>query len=285
MDLKSIVQLTRAEHSLMLVLAVWIGETIALGAFPNAQLAFMSAIPPFFVGLASFAINDYFDYGSDKINKRTDRPLVRGAMKPSDARMLALVCFAVGIISSIFNTYAFVLVVIFSILAYIYSYKLKDLPLLGNIYIAASMAVPFVYGGVVASANLGGEILMLSAIAFVVGVAREIMKSAQDVEGDKKARHALTLPVLIGNKNAILVSSFLYLLAIALSFAPYTRGALARSFAYALPVLAADFLLFYIVIRIFSDASQQTLRAARKISLLALIVGLAGFLAGSLLKV
>ncbi|MEW6329279.1 MAG: UbiA family prenyltransferase [Candidatus Micrarchaeota archaeon] len=285
MDLKSLLQLTRVEHSFMLVLAVWIGETIALGAFPNAQLALMSALPPFFVGLASFAINDYFDYASDKINRRIDRPLVRGAVTPAEARAIALACLAIGIVSSFFNQYAFVLVLLFSLLACFYSYKLKDLPLLGNIYIAMSMAVPFVYGGAVASASVGGEILMLCTIAFVAGLAREVMKSVQDVEGDKLARRSLTLPVLIGNKNSIFVSSLFYLLAIALSFLPYARGAYAQNFSYILPVLAADFLLFHIVVRTARDASKQALRAARGTSLLALGLGLAGFLAGSLLKV
>ena len=285
MDLKSLAQLTRVEHALMLVLAVWVGEAISLGGFPNLSLALISAIPPFFVGLASFAMNDYFDYESDRINKRTDRPLVRGAMKPQDARAIAMACFFVAAVLSFFNMYAFVLVLVFSILAYLYSYKLKDLPLLGNAYIAASMAVPFIYGGLVANSKVSDEILVLGALAFIVGLGREIMKSVQDVEGDKKARRSLTLPVIMGSRTAIFASSLLYLSAITLSFVPCSRGTFARSFSYIPLILVADFLLFYIVVMTARDISQKTLRTARNISLLALIIGLLGFLAGSLLKI
>lgn len=286
MDLKTLVQLTRAEHSLMLVLAVWIGEIITLGDFPNISLALLSALPPFFIGLASFAINDYFDFESDKINKRIDRPLVRGVIKLTDVRAITMVCFAVGAIFSLFNAYAFALVLVFSFLAYTYSYKLKDLPLLGNLFIATSMAIPFVYGDVVASPKISDEIFVLSSIAFVAGVAREITKSVQDVKGDKKARRSFTLPVLIGNRCAIHIASFFYLLAIILSFIPYAIGrAYAHNFLYILPVLIADFLLFYIIIKTAFGTSQQTLMVARKISLLALMIGLAGFLVGSLFKI
>lgn len=79
------IRLTRIEHGFMLVVAVLIGEIVALRGFPPAGIALLSILPPFLIEIGSFAINDYFDIESDRKNKKSDRPLVTGELSPAFA--------------------------------------------------------------------------------------------------------------------------------------------------------------------------------------------------------
>lgn len=184
-----LVKLTRVEHSLMLAIAVFIGELISASKLPEPSMIALSFVPPILLGMASFSINDYFDLESDRINKRFDRPLVAGKVSPKFAHNFAIALFLIGILVSFaVNFNAFIIVTIFALLSYLYSYKLKDIALIGNAYIAMTMAIPFVYGNFVVNQNLDNGALILSLIAFTTGLAREITGTIRDIGGDKKAR-------------------------------------------------------------------------------------------------
>ena len=184
--LSAILRLTRIEHSIMLVIAVLAAELIA-GIIPSAFVLAMSIITPIFVSMGSFAINDYFDVNADKANKRTDRPIVNGSVTRQEAYNIAMFCFVMGVAASIFiNISTFVIAFIFAVLAYFYSYKLKDTLLIGNIYIAFSMVIPFIYGSYVVSSKLGIDIVLIGIVIFLAGLAREIHGMMRDFAGDSK---------------------------------------------------------------------------------------------------
>jgi 4-hydroxybenzoate polyprenyltransferase len=46
---------------------------------------------------------------------------------------------------------SFLISLVFNFLAVLYNYKLKDLPLIGNIYIALTMGIPFIFGALAIS--------------------------------------------------------------------------------------------------------------------------------------
>lgn len=283
MKLKSFMKLTRFEHSLMLVLATVIGQIMALGGAPDPKIALLASIPPFFIGLASFAINDFFDVETDAKNKRFDRPIVSGDVSPGEAYYLSIGLFLVGLLASFeLSLECEVIAGIFAIVAYLYSLKLKDWPIVGNVYIAATMAVPFVYGNYSVSSSLMPSVLVLSIIALIAGIAREIAGDVRDMKGDR-ARKSETVPVVIGRKNALFLHSALYLAAVLLSFYPYIylegfRG----NFGYLALIGLTDLLILYAAIPPLVNDSTETLKRSRNASLAALGTGLLGFLAGAL---
>jgi geranylgeranylglycerol-phosphate geranylgeranyltransferase len=267
----------------MLALAAAIGAIVALGAVPALSFLFLAALPPFFIELASFSLNDLLDVKSDRINKRTDRPLVTGDVSRNEAFDIVVVGFAAGnAVAYLISWQAFAISLAFSVLAIAYNAKLKDVALLGNFYIALTMAIPFAYGSIIASGAFTADAAILASIAFVVGLAREIMKTTEDVEGDRKGRHAQTLPMLLGMRNSLHLASFLYLLAIALSYLPYASASSTyhNNLAYALPVAVTGALLLYVAWGCASRG-RHFLKQGRSISLLALGIGLLGFLAGA----
>ncbi|MEM3372952.1 MAG: UbiA family prenyltransferase [Candidatus Anstonellales archaeon] len=166
---------------------------------------------PFFITLYSFAINDILDYKTDIKNKRSDRPLANNLLSISEAKfivrliwVLLLLLFLVAAYYSKDNLNLFVALIvlwIFYVFSLLYSVYLKDMYVVGNIFIAFSMAIPFAYAGIL-SLNVTTTQKLLFVIAFLMGLARELIKSIQDIEGDVAERNSRTLPVLIGKVNS-----------------------------------------------------------------------------------
>ena len=217
----SVLKLTRFEHSILLIIAV-IGAEVLAGGPPDIHVAALSVITPIFLSMSAFAINDYFDVNVDRANKKR-RPLVTGELKPSEALVVAAVSMAIGIVGGLLlNEYCFIIAVIFGVLSILYSYRLKDIPLVGNSYVAFSMAIPFVFGNYVMTYKLFDSVVLIFFLIFISGLGREIYGTIRDFEGDRK-RRALTIPMLIGRQAATYLGFLLYLVAVAISVYLFLR--------------------------------------------------------------
>jgi geranylgeranylglycerol-phosphate geranylgeranyltransferase len=276
--LKDFAKLTRFEHALMLAFAVVIAETIVLGKLPPPSLLILvSVLVPVFSEMGSFALNDYFDIETDRLNKKKG-PLVSGAIKPQVAMSFAIASLVVStILAFMINNLAFMIVFAFNVFAVLYNWKLKDLPLLGNVFIGLTMAVPFIFGNYVVSTELSTLAIILASLGFVAGVAREIIKSVQDMEGDVKARGSKTIPVVIGKASATYLAVILYLLFIPLSALPF-MGSLAPE---ALPLFLVAF-ADGLIAAICYKSLRGDFAFARNASLIAFFIGMLGILLAAL---
>ena len=100
---KSVFQVTRFEHAIMIVLAVFVGQSIALGFLPMLGITIiLSLFAPVFIEMASFALNDYLDVETDKINKKNDRPLVNGSMTGKQVLVVVISCYLIGLLLSFY---------------------------------------------------------------------------------------------------------------------------------------------------------------------------------------
>ena len=279
-------RLTRIEHSAMLVVAVIAAELIA-GGLPAAPVLALSLIVPIFISMSSFAINDYFDVESDRENRRLDRPIVSGEIGRRGALYTAAVTLAVGLAASAFiNLYAFTIALVFGALAMLYSYRMKDMLLLGNVYIAFSMAIPFVFGDFVASRSLVPSILVIFFIIFLSGLAREIHGMVRDYRGDSRARKTRNLLYYIEKGRASQLAFLLYLEAVVLSlFLFFFEEPFLFNLAYLIPILAADAMLLYVAAMHFVRSGAPFYRMARNLSLLAMGIALLSYLAAPLVHV
>jgi len=275
--LAAVFRLTRIEHSAMLVIAVLAAEVIVGKSIPLAKIL-LSLISPVLISMGAFAINDYFDIEVDKLNKK-NRPLVTGVLKPKDALYITAVSMLVGVIASAaINAYCFAIAAIFAVLAVSYSYKLKEMLLLGNAYIAFSMAIPFIFGNYVSVSSLYMSIAVISTMIFISGMAREIHGTIRDYSGDIKIRAARTLPTVAGVKGSAVTALILYLIAIAISIyiffyiAPFKFNML-----YAFIVGLSDLLLLYVAIG-YIYKGRKFYDRARNISLAAMALALLAFL-------
>ena len=271
---KAVLRLTRIEHSFMLVVAVLAAELIS-GGLPAPLVLAASFATPIFISMASFAINDYFDVDVDRANKKRDMPLVSGDLSRCEALYVAYASLAIGIFASLLiNAYAFIIAAVFGALAMLYSYRLKETLLLGNMYIAFSMAIPFIYGNFVMAAHLYVSIALVSAMIFLSGLAREIHGTVRDFKGDKK-RKVASLPRFMGKQGASAVALVLYAIAILISVYLFLYVTPFRyNVIYAVLVAVADVMLAYVSIGYMVKKTAAFYRISRNVSLTAMGIAL-----------
>jgi geranylgeranylglycerol-phosphate geranylgeranyltransferase len=235
--------------------------------------------------MGSFAINDYFDVESDKANKRMDRPIVNGSIKRGDAFKIAILCFIVGVAASaLINVAAFVIAFVFAVLAYLYSYRLKDTLLVGNIYIAFSMVIPFIYGNYIVSKVLGTDIILIGIIIFLAGLAREIHGMIRDYAGDAKARNTKNLVYHVGIKRSSQLAFILYMESVAVSLYMFIFDPpFAFNLLYIVPIAITDIVIVYIACGfLMQKKSKKFYKFSRNASLAVMGIALLAFLAAAL---
>ncbi len=282
--LKAFLKLTRIEHSIMLVIAVFAGELIVLGRLPGLYYSLLSAIVPIFISMGSFAINDYFDVKLDKANGRFDRPIVAGLIKRRHALWVAFFCFFVGVAASAFiNAYAFAIALAFAALAALYSFKLKEMLLVGNAYIGLAMAIPFLFGNFVVSMRINLLIVIISATVLLGGIAREIHGTIRDYKGDRKIRNVESLPYYVGARASGIYAFGLYVAAITLSFYLFlanAAGPFHMNLFYIAAIAVVDAMLLYVCAAYLSRKAPKgkALKLARNLSLLAMGLALVIYL-------
>lgn len=277
MDFEAVARLTRIEHGIMYAIAVLIGIAIT-GFFPSSSILLLAFLVPLFSEMGAFALNDYFDIAADRANRRTDRPLVSGRISPSFALLFGIAAILLSLVFAFFiNENVFLLTLALDALALLYNAKLKLLPLVGNAYIAFTMGIPFVFGNLVVSGSPLTVNLILFLLGFVAGLAREIIKSIEDMEGDRAVRKAATLPIVIGEKYALATAIALYLLFLPLSFLPFAYGLGGNAVSYAL--------LAFAIVLVFANilhALRREYKKSRLLSLAALFIGLLAYLSAAL---
>ncbi|MCF8243158.1 MAG: geranylgeranylglycerol-phosphate geranylgeranyltransferase [Melioribacteraceae bacterium] len=169
-----------------------------------------AAISAAFVGSAGNIINDYFDVEIDKIN-RPERVLPSDQISKQAALYLYIYFTVMAIaFASLINAAAIIIAVFASVVIFLYSFRLKRIPLLGNIIVSFFTGFAFIYGGVAAGNWENGIIPAL--FAFFANFIREIVKDIEDMKGDA-ANNVITFPKRFGiSKSKILIYSLTVLL-------------------------------------------------------------------------
>jgi len=213
---KPILDLVRFGHAIMFGISLIIGVYLFNPEFSDISSLVLPLLVVMFSEIGSFALNDALDADSDKENLRTDRPIVRGEITEQFAFRLGWVFVILSTLLALpLGTAPFIFVLAINVLAILYDYYLKDILLIGNMYIAFCMSAPFLFAYILLYGRLGPDptLLFISATAFLFGLAREIAKDVMDMEGDAKIRSSKTLPILVGPKKAMLFVFYIFFIA------------------------------------------------------------------------
>ncbi|MFH1102087.1 MAG: UbiA family prenyltransferase [Methanobacteriota archaeon] len=287
--IKAIWDLMRLGHGVMIAIAILIGSIIVIQGLPALDKFLLTFFTALFLEASTFALNDYYDVGIDRTNKRMDRPLVRGDLSPKTALILFIILFPLGILCSYFvNPTCFLIALITALFAILYDAFLKKIKLLGNFFIAYVMAIPFVFGGAAVLTNnflvlqVHPAIFIIACIAFLAGAGREIMKDVMDYEGDR-ILGVRSFPRYIGLRGSNGISAVFYLIAIALSFFPFFLpgfGVYYQNIPYFVLVFLTDTMLLSTSIQLLVK-KKPNMSFHRKFTLIALCIGLLAFLVGA----
>ncbi|MDI6720988.1 MAG: UbiA family prenyltransferase, partial [Candidatus Aenigmarchaeota archaeon] len=153
-----------------------------------------------------------------------------------------------------------------SILLFLYSAVLKKTLLIGNFVVSLLVGLTFVYGGVISGYYIPA--LILGVLALFSNMGREIFKSIDDMEGDRK-HNVRSLPLRIGEKPAKTVASIFILFAIALSALPYIAGIF--NVAYMFSVFIVDILFIAMLFR--KDGQTKLCKVIMLFALIAFLIG------------
>jgi geranylgeranylglycerol-phosphate geranylgeranyltransferase len=284
--LKAVWDLTRLEHGFIYAVSLVVSLIIANHSISGLDMTLVVAgvIAVVTAEMGAFALNDYFDVEVDRKNSRTDRPIVRGDISKQEALLLTIATFVVSIVAGYFmgNIGALVVLVVLIAFGILYDYKLKEYGILGNIYIAFTMAAPFLFSSILF--NNSPVLLLLSAIAFLVGLGREIMKGIMDVEGDA-LRDVKTVARVYGASTAKYVAVALYLISILFAPIPFFFDIdphFYHNVNYAILAAIAVLVLLYVCATLLRGHDRKTISRARKVTLAGMVLALVAFLVGAL---
>lgn len=267
-------EIIRPGNAILAVIAVLLMAVVS-GVFTLEVL--IACIVVFVATGFGNAINDYFDYKIDAINK-PDRPIPSGRISLKRARYysLALALFS-NILAIIFLGILPELVVLLStLLMFYYAHTLKKKLLIGNFAISFLTGLSFVFGGIVVGATIPS--IFLGFYAFLTTVMREIVKDMEDVKGDKM-EGANTMPIAYGMKSSSILAASFMIFASLTSPILYFRGILT---VWYLPLLFIAILIFlYSAVSILRDRSVENASRISGMVKVGMMVTLIAYAAGS----
>jgi geranylgeranylglycerol-phosphate geranylgeranyltransferase len=249
------------------------------GGAPGSAVAWLFLAATLITG-AGNTVNDYYDAAIDAVN-RPDRPIPSGRVSRSGAARYAAVLFVAGCVVAVpVGPAPALIATVNAALLWLYAARLKRVALVGHLAVGYLAASIFVFGG--AAAGLGGleRVLPLALITFLGTVARELLKAAEDVEGDREGG-ARTLPVRFGVRPTARLALVFALVGVASSVLPYAVWGL----PYLVLIAPADLLILGGAVRAVRCDTGDCVRGTRAASLLkaGMYLALAAFAVAALL--
>ncbi|MGL4669460.1 MAG: UbiA family prenyltransferase [Methanobacteriaceae archaeon] len=291
------IEILRPGNAIMAVIAVLLVAIVE----NNFSLAvFLTMLAVFLATGGGNVINDFFDYKIDAINK-PNRPIPSGRISLKNARNYAIVLFVVAIItgffisalisgffgitvSGVFSEISIIssilpvlIVFISSLLMIYYAYSLKKSVLIGNIAVSFLTGLCFVFAGVV----IGNIIvpIYLAFFAFLMTMAREIVKDTEDIEGDKK-ENAKTFPIIYGKKASGILAGFLMIITSLLSPILYFIGVF--NIFYLIILVIAIIIFLFGAYTIFKGQEVVDCKKVSKLIKVGMLITFIAFAIGSI---
>ena len=280
MNARGLLDLMRPVNCAMIGFAVIVGAFVSRPPSVSPyQLAF-GFLTGFFICAYSMAVNDIYDLEVDRVN-RPDRPIPGGRVSVRDATRLSYGVLAIGLACSILSLVplAVVIAAAYAALSWIYNSRAKKTGLGGNLIVASSLAIPFIYGGAVSGGSIAGSLLLMMALtAFFSGVGREVVKAMADVEGDAK-RNVNSVARMRGLRYAAMVGATFFLLAVLTSWVPLLTGLANRVYTYG--VIIPDAVFAYLALAILLRSGPDNAYRVKRVALAGMTVGLLVFIGGA----
>ncbi len=280
MSRRGLLDLVRPVNCAMIGFAVVVGAFVSRPASIQAIQLALGFLTGFFICAYSMVVNDMYDLEVDRVN-RPGRALPSGRVSVGEASRASQVLLVVGISCSILSLIPLAVVVAsaYAFLSWLYNSRAKRTGLAGNLIVASSLAIPFIYGGAVSGGSIEGSLLLMMALtAFFSGAGREVVKGMADVEGDSK-RDVNSVARSRGMAVASAVGAAFFLLAVATSWVPLLTGLANQVYTYG--VIVPDIIFLYLAAAILTRHEAASAYRVKRIALAGMTVGLLVFIGGA----
>ena len=267
------ISIIRPFNCLITLVCVWVGTWVGRAIFVSIPTIIAACI-----GFCACAfgniVNDIFDIEIDRINN-SQRPLVSGRVSKSAAISMAVLFALASVIASGFlGTRAFMLVFVTIAVLFFYAAFLKKM-IIGNLVVALVAGTSFIFGGIVGENALS---FMPFCFALLVHLAREIVKDAIDIEGDR-AGSVSSLPIIIGREKSLALSAFLLAILILVIPIPFLLKIMNITYLF-IVVVGTYPLIAYVIVQVLRNPQQEKLPRLSRLLKIAMAVGLLGFILG-----
>jgi len=186
-------------------------------------------------------------------------------VSPADALVLSIVVALLGLIAAaLISPAALAAAAAVWVLGVAYNWRLKRAGLAGNLLVAASVGMTFVFGGIAAGHTGDRLVFWFGALAMLFDLGEEIAADAMDVEGDRRAG-SRSLAVVLGPRRALEISDGVFGAVILVSMIPFVFGWLAP--VYLIPITLMDTILAVATVRLLDPRVRHPRRLIRIIYL------------------
>ncbi len=274
--------LIRIDYSLLIASALIVSGVLS-GDLTGLQPEYLVGIAAAFaLAMATFAINDYYDYEADKVNERPDKPLVQGLIGRKTARSVAAVFYALGLaLSLLLNPVAAALMAVLAAMTFFYSFGLKRVLVMKNVIVALCIALGITVGSLVSDAEVEPLVAYFALLGFIIDMGLEATKDIYDVRGDTKA--GVRTIAAISKPLAAKVATLFFIIFAGLLLLPFFANVDARLFGDALflcaaaPAAAACILMSRSLLK---DQGLANVERITKAVSLVMALGMAAYLVG-----
>jgi geranylgeranylglycerol-phosphate geranylgeranyltransferase len=280
LNLKASISILRPINCAMIGFAVIIGYFVSKPASASPEAIVLGFVTGFAICAFSMVVNDYYDIEVDRVNQPT-RPLPSGQVTKGGAVAIAALMLVLGFAATalLLNPGALLIVALYSFLAWLYDFRAKKYGVAGNMVVASSLAIPFIYGGVISGGEvLDSLLLFMASTSFLAGVGREVVKAMADVEGDQK-RGVRSYASVHGLKSAAALGGAFFLLGVVTSMLPLAL--ISVNIFYRVGVIVPDVAFVYLAYRIVTHADVKGALSVKKTALLGMLLGLIVFIGGA----
>lgn len=270
--IKGYLKLFRPKNAIMSILGVLVGW-LNTSTTMKLDLLLACLVPPLIL-MAGNSINDYFDAPIDAVNK-PERPIPSGEVTPRGALLSYYLLSIFGLILSIpLGWEEFFIACFFAVSWYFYARWIKAIGLIGNVLVSLGVAFTLIYGAL-AVGKLSDKVVLFSMIAFTSNLAREVVKTVEDLRGD--SLHGLkTVAVVLGPKGAGTYAAILILLTALLTSVPPLLSLTGPAYLVLTVIVTVPLLLYSA-----KESTRLDEERARKLSSLlkiSMFIGILGML-------
>ncbi len=269
--------LTRPVNSIMVGFAVLVGVAVTAPFELLSAHTTLGFLTGFLISSYSMVVNDFYDLEVDRVNNPA-KPLASGKVNLRSATAYAGILLILGIISSILiSTNNFIIAAVFAFVSWIYNYWGKKKMLLGNMMVAASVAIPYIYGGAAVGRIESLLLWFLALTSFLAATGREVVKTISDVKGDE-VRQVNSIARTYGSQAAAYVGASFFLGAVASTIFPIITGQV--GFIFSILIVIPNALFIYASVSIIRDDSKINVLKIKNLTLRGMIIGMLVFIGG-----
>lgn len=190
-------KLIRFPNILLIILTQFLVYFFLLNKLVVEYQFLVLALSLAFIAAGGNMINDYFDLETDLVNK-PEKVIVNNGIPSKYVLLLYGFLTFTGIFAAFYISFKLGLILfLIALFLFLYSWKLKKIWLAGNLLVAFLMAAPVWISCFYMPLSWSFIILVYILFSFLSGLIREIVKDAEDMEGDALTG-AKTLPVVSG---------------------------------------------------------------------------------------